>query len=274
MTESPILIVDDDAALLEALAEAVEPLPVQVVTAAGGPEALQKLRERNFAVVVTDVVMKEKDGFAVLEEAVSRYPLGRVVMLTGHGSREVAVDAMQKGATYYIEKPVGLAELRTKVEKCLEAHDKDLQYEDLRSQLDRSYGFEGMVGRDPKMVRIFDVMRQIAPTNASVLIFGETGTGKELVARAIHQYSPRRAKPFVALNCGGLSDGTIESELFGHVKGAFTGAHSDREGKFEYAEGGTLLLDEVGEMPHSTQIKLLRVIEDRSVSRLGSNKSR
>jgi two-component system response regulator HydG len=274
LTESPILIVDDDAALLEALAGAVEPLPVQVVTAAGGPEAVQRLQERNFAVVVTDVVMRDKDGFAVLEEARNRYPLGRVIMLTGHGSREVAVDAMQKGATYYIEKPIDLVELRTKVQKCLEAHDKDLAFEDMRTQLDRSYGFEGIVGRDPKMVRVFDVMRQIAPTNASVLILGESGTGKELVARGVHQYSPRRGKPFVAINCGGLSEGTIESELFGHVKGSFTGAHTDREGKLEYAEGGTLLLDEVGEMPPSTQIKLLRVIEDRSVSRLGSNKSR
>lgn len=273
MSESPILIVDDDEALLEALAAAVESLPVQVVTAAGGPEAIKQLEGRNFAVVVTDVVMREKDGFAVLEEARERYPLGRVIMLTGHGSREIAVDAMQKGATYYIEKPVDLAELRTKVQKCLEAHDKDISYEDLRTQLDPTHGFEGMVGRDPTMVRIFDVMRQVAETNASVLVLGESGTGKELIARAIHQYSPRRSKRFVALNCGGLSDGTIESELFGHVKGAFTGAHGDREGKFEYASGGTLLLDEVGEMPHSTQVKLLRVIEDRMVSRLGSNKS-
>jgi len=274
VSENPILIVDDDEALLEALSAAVEPLPVQVVTAAGGPEAIKRLEERNFAVVVTDLVMREKDGFAVLDEARARHPMCRVIMLTGHGSRETAVDAMQKGATYYIEKPVDLTELRTKVQKCLEEHDRDIHYEDLRTQLDRTHGFEGIVGRDPNMVRIFDVMRQIAPTNASVLVLGESGTGKELVARAIHQYSPRRAKRFVALNCGGLSEGTIESELFGHVKGAFTGAHSDREGKFEYASGGTLLLDEVGEMPHSTQVKLLRVIEDRMVARLGSNKSK
>ena len=274
MTTNPILLVDDDCALLMTLAEALESLPVQIVTAEGGVDALQRLRERNFAVVVTDVVMKDKNGFAVLDEVRQRYPIGRVVMLTGHGSREVAVEAMQKGATYYIEKPVDLSELRTKVGKCLEEHDKDLSYEDMRSQLDRSYGLEGIIGRDPRMVRILDVLRQIAPTNASVLVLGDSGTGKELIARAIHHYSPRRSKPFVALNCGGLAEGTIESELFGHVKGAFTGAVSDREGKFEYASGGTLFLDEVGEMPPSTQVKLLRVLEDHEVSRVGTNKSR
>ncbi len=274
MTAAPILIVDDDAVLLDTLTQALEPLPVAIVTAAGGQEALARLRERDFAVVLTDVVMKDKDGFAVLEEARERYPLGRVIMLTGHGSRELAVQAMQKGATYYIEKPVDLTELRTKVQKCLDAHDKDLAYEDMRSQLDRSYGFEGIVGRDEKVVRILDVLRQIGPTNASVLILGESGTGKELVARALHNFSPRRGRPFVALNCGGISEGTIESELFGHVKGAFTGALADREGKIEYADQGTLLLDEVGEMPLSTQIKVLRVVEDREVARLGANRAR
>jgi len=274
VTTSPLLIVDDDENLLATLAESLESLPVQIETAAGGPQALARLAERNFAVVVTDVVMKGKDGFAVLEEARARYPAGRVVMLTGHGSRELAVEAMQKGATYYIEKPVDLLELRTKVQKCLEAHDKDIAYDDLRTQLDRTYGFEGIVGRNEKIIRVTDVMRQIAPTNASVLILGESGTGKELVARALHKFSPRRAKAFVAINCGGLSEGTIESELFGHVKGAFTGAVADREGKLEYADGGTLFLDEVGEMPAATQIKFVRVLEDREVARLGSNRSR
>ncbi len=274
MSESPILLVDDDAALLDTLSQALQALPVEIDVASDGPAALQRLRQRNYAVVITDVVMGEQGGFAVLEEARKRYPLGRVVMLTGHGSREVAVEAMQNGAAYYIEKPVDLKELRTKVGKCLADHEKDVAYEDMRAQLDRSYGLEGIVGRDPKVVRILDVLRQIAPTNASVLILGESGTGKELVARALHNYSPRRNETFVALNCGGMSEGTIESELFGHVKGAFTGAVADREGKIEYADGGTLFLDEVGDMPLSTQVKLLRVLEDREVSRLGANKGR
>ena len=274
MTTDPILLVDDDEPLLATLTEALESLPVEITAAAGGAEALERLRERRFAVVVTDIVMRGSDGFAVLEESRSRHPQGRVIMLTGHHRREIAVEAMQKGATYYIEKPVDLAELRTKVEKCLAEHSKDVAYEDLRSQVDRSYGFEGIIGQDEKICRIVDVLRQIAPTNASVLILGSSGTGKELVARAIHKYSPRRDSPFVALNCGGLSEGTIESELFGHVKGAYTGAAGDREGKFEYADGGTLFLDEVGEMPPATQIKFLRVLEEREISRLGSNQQR
>ena len=187
---------------------------------------------------------------------------------------QVAVDAMQQGATYYIEKPVDLSEFRTKVKKCLEEHQKDLAYEDLRNQVAESKGLEGIVGQDRNMTRVLDTVRQIAPTNASVLILGESGTGKEMIARAIHAYSPREDQAFVALNCGGLSDGTIESELFGHVKGAYTGAVTDRIGMFEQADGGTLFLDEVGEMSLSTQVKLLRVLEERQVTRLGSNQAR
>jgi two-component system response regulator HydG len=274
MAEHAVLVVDDDDALRDTLAQALETGSFDVVTAASGTEALKRLQEREFSVVVTDVVMRAPDGFEVLKEARARYPHCRIVMLTGQGSRDLAVQAMQQGATYYIQKPVDLHELRTKVAKCLEDYNKDLEYESLRSQVERNYGFEGIVGQDPKMVRVLDVLRQIGPTSASVLILGESGTGKELVARALHRYSPRRVQAFVALNCGGLSEGTIESELFGHVKGAFTGALSDREGKFEYADRGTLFLDEVGEMPMSTQVKLLRVLEDREVTRLGANKSR
>ncbi|MCA8958800.1 MAG: sigma-54-dependent Fis family transcriptional regulator [Planctomycetes bacterium] len=272
--DDPILIVDDDDHLRTAMAEALDVLPVEITQADSGRRALELLAERNYAVVVTDLVMRDKDGFDVLRAAKERYRIGRVIILTGHGSREVAVDAMQQGATYYIEKPVDLTEFRTKVAKCLEEHRKDLAYEDLRSRIDSEHGLEGIIGQDPKMARVLDIVRQIAPTNASVLILGESGTGKEKVARAIHDYSARRDKPFVALNCGGLSEGTIESELFGHTKGAFTGAHTDREGKFEYADGGTLFLDEVGEMPLTTQVKLLRVLEERAVTRLGANKSR
>ncbi len=274
MRKAPVLVVDDDDALRDTIGDALEALQVDVTKAASGAEAVERLAERDFAVVITDLVMTGIDGIAVLEQAKRRHPEGRVVILTGHGSREVAVKAMQEGATYYIEKPIDLAELRTKVEKCLEEHRKDVEYTELRSRVDTRYGIAGIVGQDAKMVRLLDVVRQIAPTSASVLVLGESGTGKELVARAIHELSPRRTAAFVALNCGGLAEGTIESELFGHVKGAFTGALSDREGKFEYADGGTLFLDEVGEMPLQTQVKLLRVLEEREVSRLGSNKPR
>jgi two-component system response regulator HydG len=274
LRKDPILLVDDDDALRETLREALEPLDVEITTALSGGAALERLAEASFAVVVTDLVMKDVDGFAVLAAAKERHAPTRVVMLTGHGSREVAVRAMQQGATYYIEKPLDLAELRTKVVKCLEEYRKDIEYAELRQQVERQYGLEGIIGQDRKVLRLLDVVRQIAPTNASVLILGESGTGKELVARAIHNLSPRRKNAFVALNCGGMAEGTIESELFGHVKGAFTGAVADREGKFEYADGGTLFLDEVGEMPMSTQVKFLRVLEQREVARVGSNKAR
>ncbi|MBM3962537.1 MAG: sigma-54-dependent Fis family transcriptional regulator, partial [Planctomycetes bacterium] len=270
----PILVVDDDDALRESLVEALEVLPVAITTAAGGAAAVALLGERRFAVVVTDLVMKGVDGFAVLAAARQNYANCRVVMLTGHGSRDVAVQAMEMGATYYVEKPVDLADLRAKVKKSLEDHQKDVAYDELKGQVERAFGIEGIVGQDPKMQRMLGLVRQIAGTAASVLILGPSGTGKELVARAIHNLSPRARKPFVAINCGGMSEGTIESELFGHVKGAYTGAVADREGKFEYANGGTLLLDEVGEMPLPTQIKLLRVLEERAVTRLGDNRTR
>jgi two-component system response regulator HydG len=270
----PILVVDDDDALRESLVEALEVLPVAITTAQSGAEAVAILGERRFAVVVTDLVMKGVDGFAVLAAAKKNYANCRVVMLTGHGSRDVAVQAMEQGATYYVEKPVDLADLRAKVKKSLEDHQKDVAYDELKGQVERSFGIEGIVGQDPKMQRMLGLVRQIAGTAASVLILGPSGTGKELVARAVHNLSPRAKKPFVAINCGGMSEGTIESELFGHVKGAFTGAVADREGKFEYANGGTLLLDEVGEMPLPTQIKLLRVLEERAVTRLGDNRTR
>jgi two-component system response regulator HydG len=274
MNVDPILVVDDDDALRQTLVAALESLPVEITEADSGKAAVDLLGSRRFAVVVTDLVMKDLDGFAVLAAAKSSYENGRVVMLTGHGSRDVAVQAMEKGATYYVEKPVDLKDLRTKVKKCLDDHQKDLRYEDLREKLERTMGIEGIVGQDPKMRRVLDTVRQIAPTFASVLILGESGTGKELIAHAVHRLSPRHQKPFVPINCGGMSEGTIESELFGHIKGAFTGAVADREGKFEYANGGTLLLDEVGDMPMQTQVKLLRVLEERAVARLGDNRMR
>ena len=274
MTIDPILIVDDDDNLRESLAAALEVLPVEITAAKNGEEAVALLGKRRFAVVVTDLKMHGTDGFAVLSAAKENYSNCRVVMLTGHGGREVAVQAMEQGASYYVEKPVDLGELRAKVKRSLEDHGKDVAYDELRGQVEATFGIDGIVGQDPRMQRVLALVRQIASTAASVLILGSSGTGKELVARAIHTLSPRNKRPFVAINCGGMSEGTIESELFGHIKGAFTGAVADREGKFEYANGGTLLLDEVGEMPMATQIKLLRVLEERAVSRLGDNKLR
>ena len=276
----PVLVVDDDDALRETIADALEPLELEVDTAATAAEARERIdaRDSGYAAVVTDLVMRSPDdGFSVLQAARAKDEATRIVMLTGHGSREAAVRAMQQGATYYIEKPIDLAELRTKVSKCLEEHAQALEFQRLREQVQattKASGIERIIGQDPAMERVLQTVRQIAPTGATVLVLGESGTGKELIARAIHDLSQRANKRFVALNCGGMAEGTIESELFGHVRGAFTGATSDREGKFEFADGGTLFLDEVGEMPLPTQVKFLRVLEEREVQRVGDNRTR
>ena len=267
-----ILIVDDDRAHAEVCAEALEPLGYQPTIADSGAEGIRMLEAgEDYAVVMTDLVMRDRDGFAVLEAAKRQAPAATVLMLTGHGNREVAVQAMEQGALYYLEKPVDLDELRTKVRKAFEAQAKSRAYDELKRDMSRVTGLSEIKGRAPQITRLVELINQVAPTRASVLIRGESGTGKELVARAIHELSPRRERPFVALNCGGLSEGTIESELFGHVKGSFTGAMSDRQGKFEYAKGGTLFLDEVAEMPLQTQVKLLRVLEDHTVVPVGAN---
>ncbi|MAE75752.1 MAG: sigma-54-dependent Fis family transcriptional regulator, partial [Planctomycetes bacterium] len=270
-----VLIVDDDEGHGEVVSEALQSLGLEAFIADSGEEGVRQLREGpQFSVVLTDLVMNDVDGFAVLRAALQRDPATRVLMLTGHGNREVAVEAMREGALYYLEKPVDLDELRTKVEKALDASEREREYLDLKRDMTRVLGIGGIVGRSQEIVRLTELINQVAPTQAALLILGESGTGKELVARAVHNQSSRAARPFVALNCGGLSEGTIESELFGHVKGAFTGAISDREGKFEYAHGGTLFLDEVAEMALHTQVKLLRVLEDRQVVAVGSNKPR
>ncbi len=267
-----VLIVDDDRAHAEVISEALAPMGLSISLTDSGAEACRLLKEGpEFAVVLTDLVMHDADGFKVLQAARERDPATKVLMLTGHGNREVAVQAMQDGALYYLEKPVDLRELRTKVTKALDAAERDRHYNELKRDMTLVHGIEGIIGRAPQVVRLVESISQVAPTQASVMILGESGSGKELVARAIHNLSPRRDKTFVALNCGGLAEGTIESELFGHAKGAFTGAVTDREGKFQYARGGTLFLDEVAEMPLQTQVKLLRVLEDRQVVPVGAN---
>jgi two-component system response regulator HydG len=194
-----------------------------------------------------------------------------VILVTGHGTIPSAVTAMQRGAFNYLLKPLDLAQLRAVTDKASASIRLRRQNADLNRRLDEKFGFEGVIGNSTQMHEVIDRLKRIAPTDASVLIQGATGTGKELVAQAIHQNSPRKNKPFVALNCAALSEHILESELFGHIRGAFTDASADRIGKFEYAQGGTLFLDEVGDMPMATQIKLLRVLENSEITRVGSN---
>jgi len=266
-----VLVVDDDEGHAEALAEGLEMDGYACTLAHDGGTAIEAMGSGAFDAIITDLVMKGVDGIEVLEHAARLQPEAAVLLVTGHGSVETAVDAMRRGASDYIEKPVRLTELRTRLERALETGRLRRDNRELRAQLDERFGLEGIVGSSPPMQRVFDVLKQVAPTTATVLVLGESGTGKELVARAIHTNSPRKDQRFVAMNCAALSEGLIESELFGHVKGAFTGAVSASEGRMVYADGGTLFLDEVGDMPLETQAKLLRALELREVQPVGGN---
>jgi two-component system response regulator HydG len=266
-----VLVVDDDAAHAEATAETLDRSGFAVRIAPGGTEGLKAVESEPFDVVVTDLVMRDVSGLELLRRAKTRWPDIEVIVMTGYPSYETAVEALDNGAYDYLDKPVNLQVLRAKLKKAVEKQRLVRDNLELRRTVDKRFGFQGIIGSTATMKRIFDVLQQVSASNATVLILGETGTGKELVARAIHQNSPRRGNHFVPLNCAALSESVLESELFGHVKGAFTGATYDRKGRFEYAHQGTLFLDEIGDLPASVQVKLLRVLEYGEVFRVGSN---
>ena len=253
------------------MAEALERVGFRCQVAASGSEGARFVEEREFDVIITDLKMNDVDGLRILELAKDSQPDTEVILLTGFGSIPSAVEAMQKGAFNYLTKPLDMGQLRAVAQRAVDSSRLRRTNLELNRRLDERFGFEGVIGDSRQMRDVIERLKRIAPTNATVLIQGETGTGKELVAQAIHQNSPRKNKTFVALNCAALSENILESELFGHVKGAFTDASSDRVGKFEYAHGGTLFLDEVGDMPLATQIKLLRVLENNEITRVGSN---
>jgi len=267
-----VLIVDDDEAHAEAVAESLERGGrYECTVASSGSRGAQLIESDSFDVVITDLRMADVDGLAILRKTKEELPDAEVILLTGHGSINSAVTAMQHGAYTYLTKPLDIHELRAAVEKASERLRLMRQTAELNRRLDEKFGFEGVIGNSPQMHRLITLLQQIAPTDSTVLIQGENGTGKELVARAIHQNSRRKSKPFVPLNISALSESILESELFGHEKGSFTGAERRRVGQFEFANGGTLFLDEVGEMPMNTQIKLLRVLEDGHITRVGAN---
>jgi two-component system, NtrC family, response regulator HydG len=266
-----VLIIDNDEPHALAVAESLERVGYDCAVATSGTEGARRIEEETFDLIITDLVMNDLDGLAILARAKEALPDAEVILVTGHGSIPSAVTAIQQGAFNYLLKPLDLSQLRAVADKACESLRLRRTNADLHRRLDERFGFEGVIGLSRQMNDVIDRLKRIAPTDASVLIQGETGTGKELVAQAIHQNSPRKNKPFVALNCAALSENILESELFGHVKGAFTDASTDRVGKFEYAHGGTLFLDEVGDMPLATQIKLLRVLESGEITRVGSN---
>jgi len=267
-----ILVIDDEPGHAEATAEALAKTGYQCTQAYSATDGLRAIRKGGIDIVVTDLVLRDEiGGLDILRQALEQLEDVEVIVVTGHGTIPSAVEAIQLGAASYLTKPLDITELRSVVAKAVANLQLRRENRELHRIIDKRFGFDQLQGNDPRILNIIDTLQQIVPTDATVIIYGESGTGKELIAKAIHYNSPRRNRPFVALNCASLSEGILESELFGHEKGSFTGASSERLGRFEYADGGTLLLDEVGDMPMSTQIKLLRVIEERQIMRVGSN---
>jgi DNA-binding NtrC family response regulator len=273
-----ILIVEDDPGHGEVIAEALKQEGHEVHLAGSGREALERLERNPVDLVVTDLRLQDVDGQQIVRRCRElREPdhgIPQVVVVTGYGTVEGAVQAMREGALHYLQKPLDLEILRQTVRAAQERIDLERRNFDLQTSLDKSFAFPGILGQTRSMQRVFDVLNQIMDTDATVLIRGESGTGKELVARALHHAGPRRRGSFMPLNCAALAQGVLESELFGHEKGAFTGATAGRKGRFEAADGGTLFLDEIGDMPLATQAHLLRALEAGEITRVGSNEPR
>lgn len=265
-----ILVIDDDLAFVNVIRATLASEDLEVLTSTEAKAGLDLFRRTRPKIVLVDLMMPEMSGMQVLEEIVSEDPATEVILITGNYSTESAVEAIQKGACDYLPKPLNVEKLRARVASLIaeaEARKKILQ---LDNELTDAYRFEGIIGRSPLMLDLFARIRRVAPHFRTVLITGETGTGKELVARALHQRSPAKARPFVVCNCSALVETLLESELFGHTKGAFTGADQDKVGVFEYANGGAVFLDEIGELPFESQAKLLRVLQNQEVQRVGS----
>src|SRR5918992_4510639 len=267
-----VLIVEDHDRLREQLGQFYEQEGYKVTTAACGEEGLQKLAQEKFALVVSDVKMPGIDGFQLARHVRERYPDTDVILTTAFGNIKQPVEAMKIGASDYIKKPFQPEVIRHVSEKLTERRRLLEEVKQLRQRIHEEHQLENILSKSPKMLKVFDLIRSLAETDSGVMITGETGTGKELVARAIHNLSRRKTKQFVAINCGAFPDTLLESELFGYEKGAFTGAVQSRAGKIETADGGTLFLDEIETMAAPMQVKLLRVLQEREVERLGGNR--
>jgi len=269
--QASLLVVDDDRHICEAMADYLRSLGHRTETAMSCREAVDRMKECTFHVVICDVNLPDQDGFQLLEWSVANCPSTAVILLTGYGTIESAVEAIRLGAFDYLTKPIIDDELNFSVQRALGQRRIVEENQSLRQQLNEKFGLSNIIGRDYKMSKMFDLLESVADTRTTVLILGENGTGKTITARAIHQLSSRRDKPFVEVACGALPDALLESELFGHVKGAFTGATQDKPGKFLQANGGTLFLDEIGTASQSLQVKLLRVLQDREFEPVGGN---
>ena len=274
MTEARILVVDDDQIIRDSLREFLRLEGYQCRGAGSFTEALNELEKQNFNLVITDVNMPEVDGFELLRVIRKRYPQVVTIVITGYGTIESAVEAIKMGAYDYLTKPIVDDEIRMIVTRALQQQSLIQENRNLKQQLRSRYGLENIIGHDYKMLKIFDLIETVADSKATVMIAGQSGTGKSLTARAIHHRSNRMEKPFVEVSCGALPETLLESELFGHVKGSFTGAVSNKDGKFLAADGGTIFLDEINSATPQLQVKLLRVLQERQFEPVGSNETK
>ena len=268
-----LLIVDDEKTTREGLRAALEER-YDVYIAEDAQAAMELLAGENFDVLLTDFRLPNEDGMKLIARAKSLAKPPICILMTAYGSEELAVDAMKHGADDYIAKGrLQIDELEMRIARALKQQNLEVENVSLRKQLDSKFGLEKIIGQSPAMKEIFEIVQQVAPTRATVLVLGESGTGKELIAKAVHQLSPRAKQPFVTVHCAALAPTLLESELFGHERGAFTGAHERRIGRFEQAQGGTLFLDEIGEIDAAIQVKLLRFLGEKTFERVGSNKT-
>jgi DNA-binding NtrC family response regulator len=273
LTRERVLLIDDDEGLNRVLGHQLRKEGFDVVTCAQGAKGLEEFGRGDFGVVVTDIQMPGLSGMHVLEEVKKKNEEVIVILITAYGTIKSAVEAMKMGAADYLTKPFETDELVLVLRRAIRARDLEKENLELRSQLAERFSFDSIIGRSARLDAVFRLISKVAPTDATVLLLGESGTGKELLARALHNASGRKKGPFVTVNCSAIPDNLMESELFGHVKGAFTGAARDKPGKFELARGGTIFLDEIGDLKTDLQAKLLRVLQEKEFERVGGTKS-
>jgi len=268
-----IVVIDDEPLMRITIQDALVAEGYKVINAETGGNGLTLFRENQADIVITDLRLPDMDGVQILREVKALSPETQVIMITAYGSIDSAVTAMKDGASDYLTKPFSMDELLLIIKRILRIRELEEENISLRKKVEGQFGLEGLVGKSPQMVKIYDLIETVSQTDTTVLVYGESGTGKEMVANAIHLRSPRKARPFVKVNCAALPESLLESELFGHEKGAYTGAFKQRKGRFEMADGGTLFLDEIGDISQTVQVKLLRAIQERQFERVGGNET-
>jgi len=269
--KSEILVVDDESIVRESLHDWLDSVGYKVVTAESGEEALGIIKQKKIKIMLADLIMPGMNGIELMKKAKEIVPTISTVIITAHGTIQTAITAIREGAYDYVEKPFCPEKVELLIKNLVDHHNLIEENISLRRKVEDRFRFEGIIAKSPKMLKIFELIKTIAPTTATVLIIGETGTGKEVIARAIHHQSQRRNKPFIATSCAALPESLLESELFGHEKGSFTGAVERKKGKFEAGDKGTLFLDEIGEINANTQVHLLRALEEKKITRVGGN---